>query len=181
MSELTEMSGTNYSGDDAASIGSAVDAFTSRVEGSLFVVTTGNQLEVSGCLAGFATQCSIVPPRFIVCISKVNHTYFVAERSNCVVLHLLREDQVELASLFGEESGDTVAKFEHCRWHRGLTGAPVLDDCAAWVEGSIMSRFSVGDHEAALMRPLGGGAGSGGRVLTYERSPSFRPGHPTPS
>jgi flavin reductase (DIM6/NTAB) family NADH-FMN oxidoreductase RutF len=74
-------------------------AFGERVEFSLFVVTTGNQAgEMSGCLAGLVTQCSIGPPRFLVCISKVNHTYFVAERSETLVLHLLGTDQIDLAS-----------------------------------------------------------------------------------
>jgi flavin reductase (DIM6/NTAB) family NADH-FMN oxidoreductase RutF len=44
--------------------------------------------------------------------------------------------------LEGEKTGDAVPKFDRCRWHRGLTGVPILDDCAAWIEGSILSRFS---------------------------------------
>jgi flavin reductase (DIM6/NTAB) family NADH-FMN oxidoreductase RutF len=155
-------------------------AFHERVEFSLFVVTTGNRGEVSGCLAGFVTQCSIGPPRFLVCISKVNHTYFVAERSDSLVLHLLGTDQIELASLFGEQTGDVVAKFDHCRWHPGSRGAPVLEDCAAWIEGAIMERFPVGDHQALLMRPIDGGGGRSKGVLTIRDAPSFQPGHPTP-
>jgi flavin reductase (DIM6/NTAB) family NADH-FMN oxidoreductase RutF len=156
-------------------------AVREHVEFSLYVVTTGNQAgEVSGCLAGFVTQCSIGPPRFLVCISKVNHTYFVAERSESLVLHLLGADQIELASLFGEQTGDVVAKLEQCRWHPGSLGAPVLEDCAAWVEGTIMERFAVGDHQALLIRPVDGGAGRYNGVLTIRGAPSFQPGHPTP-
>jgi flavin reductase (DIM6/NTAB) family NADH-FMN oxidoreductase RutF len=174
------LSTSGDSGPDGASIHRAVDDFTSRVEHSLFVVTTGAQGgDVSGCLAGFVTQCSIQPPRFIICISKLNHTFFVSERSDHVALHLLREDQIQLASLFGEQTGDAVDKFERCQWHSGLTGVPVLDDCAAWVEGPIMTRFSAGDHEAVLMRPIGGGAHSSGPVLTSQHAPSFEPGHPS--
>jgi flavin reductase (DIM6/NTAB) family NADH-FMN oxidoreductase RutF len=156
-------------------------AFGERVEFSLFVVTTGNHAgEMSGCLAGFVTQCSIGPPRFLVCISKVNHTYFVAERSETLVLHLLGTDQIDLASLFGERTGDVVAKFERCRWHLGSLGAPVLDDCAAWVEGTIIERLGVGDHQALLMRPVDGGAGGHEGILTIRGAPSFQAGHPTP-
>ncbi len=134
---------------------------------------------MSGCLAGFITKCSIEPPRFLVCISKVNHTFFVAERSGGLVLHLLGEDQVELASLFGEQTGDVVDKFDRCRWHPARNGAPVLDECAAWVEGAIMDSFPVGDHQAFLVRPVGGGSGRQKGVLTFQNSPSLQAGHPT--
>ena len=170
---------------EAASIQDAVKGFTDRVDYPLMVVTVVDHLgDLSGCLAGFVTQCSIQPPRFLVCISKVNHTYFVAEHVEAIALHLLGEDQTELASLFGEWSGDAICKFDRVEWHRGSSGAPVLDDCAAWLEGVVLDRFSVGDHEAFLMRPASGGSGSGGsggttgRILTLKGAPDFDPGHP---
>ena len=164
--------------DIGSTIEGALEPFISQAENSLLVVTTANEEELAGCLVGFATQCSIQPPRFIVCVSKVNHTFFAIERSGSIALHLMREDQIQLASLFGEETGDTVAKFARCHWHFGLTGAPILDDCAAWVEGRIIHRFGAGDHEAILVQPLDGGGDTGHRVLTNQRSPQFQPGHP---
>ncbi len=159
------------------SIEERLEPFVSQVDCSLLVVTTGDD-EPTGCLVGFATQCSIEPRRFIVCISKVNHTFAAVDRSGALALHLLREDQTPLASLFGEETGDIVAKFARCSWHPGLTGVPVLDDCAAWIEGRIIDRFDVGDHEAILVQPLDGGGEVVSRVLTAQHSPKFRPGHP---
>ena len=162
---------------DIGSIEDLLEPFISQVDYPLLVVTTGED-EPAGCLVGFATPCSIEPRRFIVCISKVNHTFSAVERSGALALHLLREDQIELASLFGEETGDMVAKFARCSWHPGTTGVPVLDDCAAWIEGSIIGRFDAGDHEAILVQPLDGGGEAVSRVLTTQRSPQFRPGHP---
>jgi len=138
-----------------------MDAFTDRMDYPLFVVTVAAaEGALSGCLAGFVTQCSIQPPRFLVCISKVNHTYAVAEVASGVGLHLLGQDQTGLASLFGEQTGDAVDKFEHCAWHRGTTGVPLLDECAAWLEGSIIGRLGVGDHEAFVIRVIATGQGT---------------------
>ncbi len=157
----------------------AMDAFSTSTDYPLGVVTVAaDDGRIAGCLAGFFTQCSIEPPRFLVCVSKVNHTFFVSEHAVGLALHLMGEDQVPLASLFAEETGDTTDKFARCRWHPGMTGAPVLEGCRAWVEGPVLGRFSVGDHEALLVRPVGGGAGSGHGLLTYRHSPDFRPGHP---
>jgi flavin reductase (DIM6/NTAB) family NADH-FMN oxidoreductase RutF len=157
----------------------AMAAYTRRVDYSLQVVTTTSATgEPSGCMVGFITQCSIRPPRLLVCISKVNHTFFISERSDAVAVHLIGPDQIELASLFAEQSGDTVDKFDKCSWHPGITGSPVLSECVAWLETLIVSRTSVGDHEALLVRPVAGGPGTFQSVLTIQSAPKFRPGHP---
>ena len=44
----------------------------------VYIVTTAAQSKTGGCLIGFATQCSIHPPRFMVWISVMNRTYDVA-------------------------------------------------------------------------------------------------------
>ena len=74
----------------------------------LYVVTASDGAELSGCLAGYITQSSIKPVQFLVCISKVNHTFGVAQRSEALALHLLGSDQHAMASLFGELSGDGI-------------------------------------------------------------------------
>ena len=144
-----------------------------------FVITVRSpDADMSGCLAGFVTQCSIEPPNFLVCISKVNHTLAVAERSAGMGLHLLGADQVDLARLFGEETGDLVDKFASVDWRLGSTGAPLLVDAAVSMEGQILGHFSVGDHEAFLMRGVRSVAGGHSGLLTFRSSPRLEPGHP---
>jgi flavin reductase (DIM6/NTAB) family NADH-FMN oxidoreductase RutF len=134
--------------------------------------------DMSGCLAGFVTQCSIHPPNFLVCISKKNHTLAVAERSPGMGLHLLGRDQTDLARLFGEETGDLVDKFASVDWRLGSTGAPLLVDAAVSMEGQVLGHFSVGDHEAFLLRGLRAVAGARSGLLTYRSAPPLKPGHP---
>ena len=47
----------------------AFDAIVGNLEYPMFIVTTRAGEEPLGCLVGFATQTSIDPPRFIVCLS----------------------------------------------------------------------------------------------------------------
>ncbi|HVX21442.1 MAG TPA: flavin reductase family protein [Acidimicrobiales bacterium] len=162
----------------AAAAATAIDGLVGRVDYPLYVVTAADGDEASGCLAGFVTQCSIQPPRLLVCISKQNHTYRVAERATSLAVHLLGQDQRDLASLFGEQSGDVADKLGQVRWAVGTTGAPVLADCAAWVEGRVLWRVSAGDHEAFLMTTDAGGSGSHPGQLTLRTAGTLRPGHP---
>ena len=157
----------------------ALEAFLERIDFPYYVVTVRTtDGEMSGCLAGFVTQCSIDPPNFLVCIAKVNHTFGVAERSDAMGLHLLGDKQHELARIFGEETGDLVDKFAQCDWRLGPTGAPLLVDSAVSMEGHILGHFSAGDHEAFMVRAERALSGEHAGLLTYRDAPHFRPGHP---
>jgi len=153
-------------------------ALVSAIDYPLFVVTACADGEMSGCLAGFVTQASIDPVRFLVCVSKVNHTYGVARRSQGLGVHLLGSDQRAVASLFGEKSGDRIDKFQGIPWSRGATGSPILSECAAWIEGTVVDRIDGGDHEAFLITVTTGGAGTRtGRFMRTDAA-DFEAGHP---
>ena len=145
---------------------------TDRTDYPLYVVTADADGEKSGCLAAFVTQCSVRPPRILVCVSKADHTFRVAEHAPGLALHLLGEFQQDLASLFRETSTggtDTVDRFAQCEWRTGVTGAPVLAECAAWVEGSVLTMVGVGDHEEFVIAPKAGGPGHHtGRLMLRE-------------
>ena len=170
------------SGSDAPTVTDATEdlsAFFNLIDYPYYAVTVRSpDADMSGCLAGFVTQCSIKPPNFLVCISKVNHTLAVAEHSPGMGLHLLGEDQVDLARLFGEETGDVVDKFAWLDWRLGSTGAPLLVDAAVTMEGQVLGHFSVGDHEAFLIRAVRAVAGTRTGLLTYRGAPPLKPGHP---
>ena len=157
----------------------AADAFVDRTVYPLVVVTTvAADGERSGCLAGFLTQCSIDPVRFLVCISRANRTFEVVTRASVLALHLLGEDQDSEASLFGEETGDRTDKFARTRWHPGTLGVPVLDECAAWLVVGIVRRVDVGDHLGLVAYPIDGGPGTHGGVLSNRNAPPLEAGHP---
>jgi flavin reductase (DIM6/NTAB) family NADH-FMN oxidoreductase RutF len=156
-----------------------LSAYFDRVDYPYYVVTVrSDDAEMSGCLAGFVTQSSIHPPNFLVCISKENHTFGVAEAASGMGLHLLGSTQSDLARLFGEETGDDVDKFASCDWRLGSTGAPMLVECAVSLEGHVLGHFSAGDHEAFLVRGVRAVAGSQPGLLTYRSGPPLQPGHP---
>jgi flavin reductase (DIM6/NTAB) family NADH-FMN oxidoreductase RutF len=100
-----------------------------------------------GCLIGFATQCSIDPLRFLACLSNKNRTYRLARDAEHMAVHVVPEDRMDLAKLFGGETGDDVDKLEHCEWSEGPGGVPLIAGCPRLV-GRILRSFEVGDHVA---------------------------------
>jgi flavin reductase (DIM6/NTAB) family NADH-FMN oxidoreductase RutF len=119
----------------------------------LFVVTTAVDGSQGGCLVGFATQASISPPRYLVCLSDKNRTYRLATRATHLVVHVLGADHRALAELFGGQTGDEVDKFAQCSWRPGPGGAPILGGVAGWFSGRILERLPMGDHVGMLLEP----------------------------
>jgi flavin reductase (DIM6/NTAB) family NADH-FMN oxidoreductase RutF len=145
----------------------------------MFIATTTDGRERSGCLIGFATQCSVDPPRFLACLSEHNHTWRVAQDAEVLIVHLVPSGATDLAELFGAETGDEVDKFAQVDWHEGPGGAPVLDRCENWFAGRILARHDVGDHTAHLLEPYEAETDGGERGLTFRTVRDLEPGHPT--
>jgi len=136
--------------------GDATGPFEQCVAGldyPMVVVTVAAETEQSGCLVGFASQCSIDPARYAMFLSARNHTAGLAARSELMVVHLLRPDDTALARLFGETTGDNISKFDACAWHEGPGGVPVLEGCD-WFAGRIIERHNVGDHRLHLLEVI---------------------------
>lgn len=82
------------------------------------------------------------------CVSVANATARAVRRARFVGAHQLAEDQSELASLFGEQSG------------------------------RIVDRFDLGDHTGLLLEPVGGGRRRDARPLMFRQVDHFDAGHP---
>jgi flavin reductase (DIM6/NTAB) family NADH-FMN oxidoreductase RutF len=151
--------------------------FVAGLDTPVYVVTTTDGLELSGCLVGFATQTSIDPPRMLVCLSEHNHTLGVALGAELLAVHRLDEDEHGLADLFGGETGDRTDKFDRCSWKPGPGGVPLLED-TTHVVGRILKHRSLGDHIGFLLEPVAAGGGEpAAEPLTLRDVEDVEPGH----
>jgi flavin reductase (DIM6/NTAB) family NADH-FMN oxidoreductase RutF len=155
----------------------AVHELVSELDYPMFIVTVASAQDRAGCLVGFATQCSIDPPRFLLCLSNKNRTFRVARDAQVMVVHLVPEEAGELADLFGGETGDDVDKFARCEWSEGPGGTPVLHDCGNWFAGRIVDRLEAGDHWAFLLEPFEAASDTQEEPFTFHRARRIDPGH----
>lgn len=167
---------------DAAS--SAFDQLIHRRNAAMLIATvsvgTGRDIERSGCLVGFATQCSIEPRRFLLCLSVVNHTTELASRAELVGVHAVPADRFDLAERFGGETGDdgSVDKFADGGWFEGPQGVPMLEDCPDRFLGRVLERAPLGDHVGYVLEPVQAEVGPPYRYLHLDRAEEITPGHP---
>ena len=152
-------------------------ALTGELDYYMLVVTTAVGDERAGCLVGFATQCSIDPPRFLVCLSDKNHTTRLAAGADALAVHFLPDTAADLAELFGSETGDQIDKFTRCRWHAGPAGLPILDACGRWFAGRVLERSTLGDHIGHLLEPFAAADADHAGTFAFRRAKRLEPGH----
>jgi flavin reductase (DIM6/NTAB) family NADH-FMN oxidoreductase RutF len=160
------------------SVHDTFNALMGELDYPMFIVTALHEDEQTGCLVGFATQCSIEPSRFLVCISKTNHTFRAARAATAVAVHFVPADATELAELFGGESGDDVDKFSRCAWHPGPDGVPLLEDCPNRFVGAVRDRVDFGDHLGLVLEPTMAERGVDAGQFDFHRAKRIDPGHP---
>lgn len=120
----------------------------------MLIVTASSGDHLAGCLVGFATQTSIDPERFLVCISEKNHTHDVAMEAEALAVHIVPEDRLDLAETFGSQTDDEPGnKLDEVRWSEGPGGTPILADCGDWFAGPVLERHAFGDHTGFLVEP----------------------------
>ncbi|MBW3574054.1 MAG: dihydrofolate reductase family protein [Actinobacteria bacterium] len=159
---------------------SAFHAAMAQLDMPMQIVTAADPVggERGGCLVGFAAQCSIEPPRFMVWLSKKNHTLRIARRAEVLAVHFPTPDQLDVAERFGTRSGDDVDKLASERWHEGPQGVPILDDVPRWFAGRVTERLDSGDHVAFMLEPIDGSVGADDLPqLGFQAVKHLRPGH----
>ena len=163
--------------DRRVDTGATFRALVGGLEYPMFIVTARAGGEPLGCLVGFATQTSIDPPRFAVCLSHNNRTYRRGRDAELLGVQCVPEHAAALAELFGGETGDEVDKFARCAWHEGPGGVPILDECANWFVGRVLWRSEAGDHDAFLLEPVAAHKGTSEDEFSFHRAKRIEPGH----
>ena len=134
------------------------DDFVDGLDYSMLIVTARVGERRQGCLIGFSSQTSIHPFRYLVCLSRQNATTRAARSAEYLAVHQVGTDQLDLARLFGERTGEDTDKFAECEWTEGPAGLPILSACPAWLVGRIEARLEVGRPRRVPALPRGGRA-----------------------
>jgi flavin reductase (DIM6/NTAB) family NADH-FMN oxidoreductase RutF len=156
----------------------AFGPLVAQIDYPMLVVTACARGQRAGCLVAFATQTSIHPGRFMVCLSRLNHTWRVGRYAGLLGVHFVPTDREDVAELFGGSTGDDVDKFAQCEWHPGPGGVPLLDACPNRFVGRVIASLDGGDHEGFLLAPVLAERGAEEEELSFHRARRIEPGHP---
>ncbi|MFC0528628.1 flavin reductase family protein [Phytohabitans kaempferiae] len=135
-----------------------------RQAATVTVVTAPGSPPVGFTATSF-TSVSLRPPLVSFCLDRGSSSWPTVERAGHVAVHLLGEEQHEVARTFATSGIDRFAAHRGWRW--GPYGVPLLDSPVAWLVCRVTQRVAAGDHAIVLAEPVQGQHAGGGAPLIY--------------
>jgi len=134
---------------------------------SVTIVTTRCGNEIHGMTASAVCCVSLTPPLLLVCIAKSTRTHRLIAEGGVFAVHLLLQAQRDLADRFAGRLIGCDERFNGLAYDHGMTGAPVLLDCLAFLECRVTAAHDGGDHTIFIGSVEDVGRREGGRPLIY--------------
>ncbi len=130
------------------SISAAFAAVSRCCNRPVWVVTSACGERRSGLTATWVVPVSLDndQPLFLLGLAATHYTTRLVVESRVAGLHLLAEDQMNLALRFGLFSGRHVDKFAGLEIAPQQTGAPILIDTLAWFDVRLLAHYDTGDR-----------------------------------
>jgi flavin reductase (DIM6/NTAB) family NADH-FMN oxidoreductase RutF/predicted ester cyclase len=113
------------------------------------IVTTLEGSAPTGLAVNAFSSVSLDPPLVLFCVGRSALTYPRLFAGDAVCVNILARQQRRVAERFAVSGGD---KFERVEWSIGRNGAPLLDGCAAQLEGVIEARIAAPTHTIFITR-----------------------------
>ena len=110
------------------------------------ILTTALGEELRGMTANAVCSVSLEPPLVLVCVHERTRTHPILSKSGVFALNVLAEDQEHLSRLYADYTTDSGHRLAGLSFRRGVTGAPVLEDCLAYVDCRVVATYAGGDH-----------------------------------
>jgi flavin reductase (DIM6/NTAB) family NADH-FMN oxidoreductase RutF len=127
------------------------------------VVTTGGDAGRHGLTANAVASLSLDPPLVLVAVDKRAHSLDYLKKNRCFAVNILRLDQEELSRRFATPG---PKDFSDLTVTTVTTGAPVLEDCLAFLDCRVVEILPGGDHEIFVGEIVAGEC-HGGEPLLY--------------
>ena len=125
----------------------AFDKF--KPENCVFVISTDNQGNPNGMVAGWNMKCSVEPPLIAVALSKRGNTQRLIRQSGEFVLAVPNAELVKEVELFGSAHGNEVDKFKESgikTTRAKLVKPPLIKDATINFECNLFKQVDAGDH-----------------------------------
>jgi flavin reductase (DIM6/NTAB) family NADH-FMN oxidoreductase RutF len=130
------------------------------------VVTTQGEDGPKGITVSSFTSVSLSPPLVLVSLARGSdvHDLFLGAKSFAV--NILGDDQRTVSDLFASRA-PMRDRFDGVRFHKGLTGSPIIDGARAAIECDTWCVYDGGDHSIILGKAVKASAISSGKPLVY--------------
>lgn len=117
----------------------------------LYVITSASDNDsVAASTIDWLTQTSFNPPLIAVGIKNNSSPYNIIKQSKSFALNILTKGQQNLAVSFFKRVVLENNQINGHKFHTDLTGSPILDDIASYIECKLIKVVDIGDHSVFI-------------------------------
>lgn len=140
-----------------------------KISYGLYVVTSINGGRKNGQTANTVFQVTDNPMRVAAGLNKNNLTCEFVRESGVFAVNILGQDGHDMVRHFGFRSGRDVDKFADVAYVTGVTGAPILEKCIAYLECRVLPEktVDVGSHYLFIAEVVAGKLKVDAEPMTY--------------
>ena len=120
----------------------------------VYVVGVSHNNKDNAFTAAWVMQVSFQPLLIAISVHPDHSSYAMLTQGGVFSVNVLPESRIDLAQRFAQPA--TVNKLEDIKWHRGKTGAPILDDAMAYFDCAFSNECPAGDHMLVIGRVVDG-------------------------
>lgn len=124
-------------------------AFGTFATGVTITTTIGPDGQPVGFTANSFSSVSLDPPLLLVCLARSAGSFPSFRDTGFFAVNILSEAQREASTRFATRGAD---KFAAVDWHKGPSGAPLIDGAVAWFDCRTEEILPAGDHVILLGR-----------------------------
>jgi len=131
------------------------------------IVTSRAGDQIHGLTVSAFTGISLDPLLVMISIGHNRDSYPFVKDGGIFAVNILRGDQTHLSDLFAGRMPEVEDRFADLVYRSEASGAPILEDCLAWLDCRVTEEFVVGDHSIFIGEVLAADVVSEDMPLTY--------------
>ena len=137
-----------------------------RLPTGVCIITTQNEAGISdGVTVGSFGSLSLDPPLVLWSLDRKANCHQAFRAAKSFAVNVLSEDQTDLSRVFAMKEARPWSELTHKPAPK--TGAPIFENCCAYIECEMEAIHEGGDHDLFIGRVVRLEAAASGRPLVY--------------
>jgi flavin reductase (DIM6/NTAB) family NADH-FMN oxidoreductase RutF len=131
------------------------------------IVTTAHGAQRAGITVNAFCSVSLDPALVLVCIEHRNYAHDLITESGAFAVNFLSSEQADVSRCFASQGDAKLTDFCDVATHTVATGAPIFDECLAFVDCRVTAVYPGGDHSIIIGRVEAQGSSDAHPLLYY--------------
>ena len=141
-----------------------------RLPAGVVVVSAGTESGYRGLTASSLVSISADPPLVLVGLEREAATRAAVVEGRAFNVSVLTRSQEFIADRFAGRAPAIDPIWQGVPHRLGANGIPLIEDCAAWLECTLVEVHSAGDHDICVGEVTAATAGSGDPLILWDRA-----------